>query len=118
MGRRRRKKIRKTRPRTSPIYKYYFNCPQCGQLTLSVTLKRVVVGTGEVKYVARAVCGNCGLSCKLEVPPNTEKIDVYNMISDYVYEERVEECVDAGGDGEVEGGEAEQPPAEHEERER
>lgn len=117
MGRRRRKRMRKTRPRTSPIYRYYFNCPQCGQPTLSVSLKKVVLDTGEVKYVAKAVCGNCGLRCKLEVPPNTEKIDVYNMISDYVYEERVDECIDTGEDDEDEGREAEQPSAELEEGE-
>lgn len=91
MGRRRRKKMSRARPRVSPLYNKYFTCPVCGQQTLTVSIRKEEVN-GSIKHVAEARCGTCKLYCRFEVTPNTEKIDVYNMVVDYVNDGRISEC--------------------------
>ncbi len=82
-----------------PIYKRYFACPNCGSLSMSVSLVRSE--DDKDSKVAVVLCGNCGLRCELLVPAGYEKVDVYNIVSDYVYEGRLEECRQlSGGEGE------------------
>lgn len=100
MGRRRRKRMRKARPRASPLYNRYFTCPVCGQQTLTISIRKEEVD-GTTKYFAEARCGNCKLYCRFEVPPNTERIDVYNMVVDYVNDDRIDECSSPAEEEEV-----------------
>ena len=97
VGRRRRKKMRKAVRRVSPLFNKYFTCPVCGQQTLTISIKKEEVD-GHVKHVAEARCGNCKLYCRFEVAPTMEKIDVYNMVVDYVNEGRIDECSAAPGE--------------------
>jgi len=98
VGRRRRVR-RKEPPKRPTIYKKYYNCPKCGALTLTVDLKK---SKEYGKRVAIVKCGSCGLYCEYTVSSEVEKIDVYNMVADLVYEGRESECMEArGGEGEA-----------------
>ncbi|MCE4611876.1 MAG: hypothetical protein F7B17_07900 [Desulfurococcales archaeon] len=93
---RRRKRIRKVQKTIPPIYKRYFTCPQCGRLTLTVSLRKVE-GKSGVK-IAEVLCGSCGFRCYLEVPDVVEKIDVYNMVADMLYSGDTSRCKEEPGE--------------------
>ncbi|MEB3844760.1 MAG: hypothetical protein LRS48_03660 [Desulfurococcales archaeon] len=86
MGRR-RKRRKKTR-KVVRLPSRNFQCPVCGEPTLTIDFKKLRPGV----KLAVAKCGNCGLYCEFEVPENTERIDIYNRIVDLAYENRLDEC--------------------------
>ena len=92
MGRRRRKRVKKVRRVLKPTR--YFQCPHCGSFTLTVDLRK---SENRGMKMALVRCGTCGLYCELEVPEAVERIDVYNTVSDAIYDGRLEEvCVKRG----------------------
>lgn len=105
MGRRRRRKIRRKQRRIIKPGRY-FQCPMCGSLTLTVDIKTVKVD-GSKERLAIVKCGSCKLYCERTVSDIMERVDVYNMISDLVYEGRYEEecgrasadLIESGGEG-------------------
>ena len=98
MGRRRRTR-RKEPPRRSTIYRKYYTCPRCGALTLTVDFSKV---EEYGKKMAIVKCGSCKLYCESIVPVEVDKIDVYNMVADLIYEGREAECLPKGGESEGE----------------
>ncbi len=88
MGRRRKRRKKKVR-RGLRLPPRFFQCPVCGSLTLTIDFKK---SDEPGKKIAIARCGTCGLYCVFKVHQNMERIDVYNMLSDLVYENRLDEC--------------------------
>ncbi|MCE4624820.1 MAG: hypothetical protein F7C35_03020 [Desulfurococcales archaeon] len=88
MGRRRkrRKKIIRKGPR---LPAKFFQCPVCGNITLTIDFKK----SDDPQWkIAEAKCGSCGLHCVFRVRPNVDRVDVYSMLVDMVYENRLDEC--------------------------
>ncbi len=98
MGRRRKRRVKQKKFIKRPAN--YFQCPRCQSQTLTIQLKR---SENPGMKVAIARCGTCGLYCVIEVPDAYDKIDVYNMISDYAYEDRLDECSGEAEELDVEG---------------
>lgn len=107
MARRRRKRIKQVRKVRKPSN--YFQCPRCGAMTLTISFKKL---DSPNEKLAIAKCGTCHLYCELKVPTTLDKVDVYNMISDLAYENRLDECSrpysEEGEEGEEEGEEGEE----------
>ena len=89
MGRRRRKKIRRVKVVRRP--RRYFNCPVCGELTLTVEFKK-----SEAPGVKTALvrCGSCKLYLSMEVPEALERVDVYNKVVDLAYAGELERVME------------------------
>ena len=88
MGRRRKRRKKKVR-KGLKLPPRYFQCPVCGSYTLTIDFAK----SGEPGMkTAIARCGTCGLHCVITVPSTYERIDVYNMIVDMAYENRLDEC--------------------------
>jgi transcription elongation factor Elf1 len=89
VGRRRRKKVRRIRRTRKLTSIRYFECPVCGQPTLTIEFKKL---EGKPGYkLAEIKCGSCGLHLRLEVPELLDRIDVYNRVVDLAYEGRLDE---------------------------
>ncbi|MEB2836139.1 MAG: hypothetical protein GSR80_000157 [Desulfurococcales archaeon] len=97
MGRRRRKKIKRVRRTRKLTSIRYFECPICGQPTLTIDFEKLKDKPGFKKAIVK--CGSCGLYLELEVPELYERIDVYNKVVDMAYEGKL-------GEAQVEGEEA------------
>ncbi len=95
MGRRRRKKIKRVRRTRKLTSMRYFECPICGQPTLTIDFERLKDKPGFKKAIVK--CGSCGLYLELEVPELYERIDVYNKVVDMAYEGKLGEA-QAGGE--------------------
>ena len=89
MGRRRRKKIKRVRRTRKLTSIRYFECPICGQPTLTIDFEKLKDKPGFKKAIVK--CGSCGLYLELEVPELYERIDVYNKVVDMAYEGKLEE---------------------------
>ncbi len=85
----RRRKRRKTTRKKVRLPSRYFQCPVCGNMTLTIDFKKA---KNPLMRLAIARCGSCGLYCEMEVPQTLDRIDVYNKISDLAYEDRLDEC--------------------------
>jgi transcription elongation factor Elf1 len=88
MGRR-RKRRKTTRPKKVRLPARYFQCPVCGSMTLTIDFKKT---NNPMTKLAIAKCGTCGLYCEIPVNATLDRIDVYNIISDLAYENRLDEC--------------------------
>ncbi len=77
MGRRRRRRKIRLKPRRS--LPKIFQCPRCGETSVSVMIDRR-------KGVARVVCSNCGLEAEFEYNPYLAEVDYYSRFLD-AYEE-------------------------------
>ena len=84
MGRRRRKKIKRVRRTRKITSLRYFQCPICGEPTLTIDFEKIKDKPGYKKAIVK--CGNCGLYLELEVPEILDRIDVYNKVVDMAYE--------------------------------
>lgn len=93
MGRRRRKKVRRVRRTRKLSSIRYFECPVCGQQTLTIEFKKLEGRPGYKLAVVK--CGSCGLHLKLEVPELLERIDVYNRVVDLAYEGKLDEYMES-----------------------
>ncbi len=102
MGRRKRR--RKLRLRPKRRLPKIFQCPRCGETSVSVLIDRR-------KGVAKVICSSCKLSAEFEYNPYLAEVDYYSRFLD-AYEEGkigVEEVPEEGEEGELdeeEGGES------------
>lgn len=78
-GRRKRRKLLLQRPK--PKIPDIFECPRCGRVALTITIKD---GKAKVK------CGNCGLQAEFEVPPIFDQANAYGKFIDLYYEGKIE----------------------------
>ncbi len=97
MGRRKRRRKIRLRPRRR--LPKIFQCPRCGETSVSVLIDRR-------KGVARVVCSSCGLEAEFEYNPYLAEVDYYSKFLDAYEEGRI--GVEESGEGEKEGEEAEQ----------
>ncbi len=98
MGRRKRR--RKPRLRPKRRLPKIFQCPRCGETSVSVIIDRR-------KGVAKVICSSCKLSAEFDYNPYLAEVDYYSRFLD-AYEEGkigVEEVREEGGVDEEEGGE-------------
>lgn len=102
MGRRRRRKVKRMRRARKVTSLKYFQCPICGQPTLTIDFEKIEDKPGYKRAVVK--CGNCGLYLELEVPEILDRIDVYNRVVDMAYEGKLESPA-------AEGGRVEEAPA-------
>lgn len=103
MGRRRRKKIKRVRRTRKITSLRYFECPVCGQPTLTIDFQKIKEKPGYKKAIVK--CGSCGLYLELEVPELLDRIDVYNKIVDMAYEGKLEELQASEASSTTEGDE-------------
>ena len=88
MGRRRKRRKKKIR-RGPRLPAKFFQCPVCGNITLTIDFKK----SDDPQWkIAEAKCGSCGLHCVFRVRSNVDRVDVYGMLVDLVYENRLDEC--------------------------
>ncbi|MEN2999325.1 MAG: hypothetical protein ABDH61_01955 [Acidilobaceae archaeon] len=80
LGRRRKKRVKLKRKVIKPGR--YFQCPRCSSFTLTVSFRKL----SENEKIGIVTCGTCGLYCEVKVPARAERIDVFNAVSDMVYE--------------------------------
>jgi transcription elongation factor Elf1 len=88
LGRRRRKKVKRVRRTRKITSLRYFQCPICGQPTLTIDFEKIKDKPGYKKAIVK--CGSCGLYVELEVPEILDRIDVYNKVVDMAYEGKLE----------------------------
>jgi len=103
VGRRRRKKIKRVRRTRKITSLRYFECPVCGQPTLTIDFQKIKEKPGYKKAIVK--CGSCGLYLELEVPELLDRIDVYNKIVDMAYEGKLEELQASEASSTTEGDE-------------
>ncbi|MEM1927502.1 MAG: hypothetical protein QXS85_02015 [Acidilobaceae archaeon] len=87
-GRRKRRKIKRQKQVARVLRTRYFTCPSCNEYTLTIDIARSKDGS----RLAVVKCGTCGLYCELPVSEIEETVDVYNKLSDWAYEGRLEEA--------------------------
>lgn len=90
MGRRRRKKVRRVRRTRRVTSLRYFECPVCGQPTLTIDFKKADKPGYKLAIVK---CGSCHLHLEMEVPELLDRVDVYNRVVDLAYEGKLDEYI-------------------------
>jgi len=75
MGRRRKKTVHIPKKRLPK----FFSCPRCGKETVFVEINREEGGQ------AVAHCSSCCLKENFQVKPAQSEVDVYCMLTDFVY---------------------------------
>jgi len=82
MGRR-RKKVVKIIKKTLPEF---YLCPRCGKNTVKTTMRRK-------EGRASVICSSCGLNTFLNISPQMDEVDAYNLFIDGYYAKGREEKV-------------------------
>ncbi|HDN01520.1 MAG TPA: hypothetical protein ENF42_00935 [Candidatus Bathyarchaeota archaeon] len=73
MGRRKKRRVIRRKPRLKPSA--FFRCPLCQMDTLSIKIDRN-------KGIAVVKCGDCGLNDTVEIYEMEEEVDAYSKIVD------------------------------------
>ncbi|AAY80105.1 transcriptional regulator [Sulfolobus acidocaldarius] len=79
-GRKKRRKLQLQRPK--PKIPSVFECPRCGKVTISITVK---------EGIAKVMCGNCKLEDQFDVPLVYDEANAYGKFIDRYYEGKIEQ---------------------------